>query len=64
MVKAQRIVIEISGGNLQAVYTDAAVEVVLVDWDNIKQGGTGVRVAHEPLRRVPDDTADILELVA
>lgn len=32
------VVIEVSGGVVQAVYTDAPMSVVVVDWDNIKVG--------------------------
>lgn len=33
-----KIVIEIVGGNLQNVYADMPLEVVVVDWDNIGAG--------------------------
>jgi hypothetical protein len=36
--KYPKIVIEVSGGNVQAVYADRVVEARLVDWDNIKAG--------------------------
>lgn len=33
-----KIVIEIVGGNLQNVYSDLPLEVLLIDWDNIAAG--------------------------
>jgi len=35
------VVIEVSGGVVQAVYTNRDIKVILVDWDNIEQGDRG-----------------------
>lgn len=46
----ERIVIEVSGGVVQAVYgAKSRVQVALVDWDNINapEGRTGPRAPRE-----------------
>lgn len=40
--RAFRVVVEISGGNVQNVYADGSVDVELVDWDNIEAGDLGI----------------------
>ncbi|MGI8895175.1 MAG: hypothetical protein ACR2HE_05915 [Casimicrobiaceae bacterium] len=37
-----RVVIEISGGNLQAVFSSMPIEIVVVDHDNIEAGDPGI----------------------
>lgn len=34
---SDRVVIVVSGGCVQGVYSDVPLEVLLVDWDNIKE---------------------------
>jgi len=41
-VRAVRVVIEISGGNLQTVFSSIPIEIVLVDYDNIEAGDPGL----------------------
>jgi hypothetical protein len=42
MKKPTKIVLDVSGGCVQEVYSNNPnVEVILVDWDNIGQGGDG-----------------------
>ncbi len=36
--RTAKVLIEVSGGIVQAVYADAPIEVCLVDWDNITTG--------------------------
>jgi hypothetical protein len=36
-----QVVIEVSGGVVQAVYAEDGTQVILVDWDNIKAGDRG-----------------------
>ncbi|TMH35012.1 MAG: hypothetical protein E6H66_08625 [Betaproteobacteria bacterium] len=33
-----KIVVEVGGGLVTNVYADSAVEIVIVDWDNIEAG--------------------------
>lgn len=32
--RGQRVIVEVRGGMVQAVYADVGVEVVVIDWDN------------------------------
>lgn len=41
-VRPARVVIEISGGNLQTVFSNIPIEIVLVDYDNIEAGDPGL----------------------
>jgi len=34
-----KILIDVQGGLVQAVFSNEPVEVCLIDWDNIKEGG-------------------------
>ena len=55
----QRIVIEMRGGVLVAVYAqDPAIEVFVVDWDDIQAGSTQANVPFpvEPLDQMPAET--------
>lgn len=50
------VVVEVSGGVVQQVYTDLPANVILVDWDNIEAGdGPGV-YPHEPLSSMAENT--------
>lgn len=51
-----RVVIEVRGGNVQAVYAGDFVEVVVVDWDNIKQGDTAGVLDPTPEPAMSDET--------
>ena len=51
------VVIEVSGGVVQAVYTDAEVDVVLVDWDNIREGDSAGGHPTHRMADMPDETA-------
>lgn len=57
----QRIVIEMRGGVLVAVYAqDPAIKVFVVDWDDIQEGSTRANVPFpvEPLDQMPPETKD------
>jgi hypothetical protein len=58
MKKPVKIVLDVSGGVVQEVYsTDPSVEVILVDWDNIKQGGDGATLMNVlPSKKMYDTT--------
>lgn len=53
-----KIVVEVGGGLVTNVYADAAVEIVIVDWDNIEAGDD----PPEQLRF--DDTSAVREFMA
>ena len=63
------IIIEVSGGVVQAVYASKPelVKVILVDWDNIESAEEGERVrgngeySVDPLASMPDETKDQVE---
>jgi hypothetical protein len=40
--KTNRVVVVIEGGVVQAVSSDKKIEFLLIDWDNIKEGGERV----------------------
>lgn len=40
--QSARVVIEISGGNLQRVFSNIPIEIVLVDYDNMEAGDPGL----------------------
>ena len=44
-----QVVIVVEGGVVQQVYGDEGLNIVLVDWDNIADGDTAVKVAACPL---------------
>lgn len=49
----KKIIIEINGGVVGAVYTDLDVEIILVDWDNIAAGGEKQeRITAQPLEPI------------
>lgn len=48
-----KVVVEIIGGCLQSVLAQEPVEVHVVDWDNISQGG-GAEIGQEKVELVPD----------
>jgi hypothetical protein len=52
------IVLDVSGGIVQEVYsTDPDVRVILVDWDNIGEGGDGATLLNVlPTRKMIDTT--------
>ena len=58
-----KTVIEIRGGVLEAVYSDIVdIDIILVDWDNIKEREAGVEdVPVTRLKDMPEDTRRILE---
>ncbi len=71
MPTKQKLVIDVSGGVVQAVFTDAAVDVILVDWDAegcppgennvVEVDGKSVHAALYPassLNEMPEETAD------
>lgn len=35
----KRVAIVVEGGAIQAIAADDATDIVLIDWDNIKEGG-------------------------
>ena len=48
--KRQRLIIAVHGGVVQSVLTDADIDVILVDWDEIKDcDGEACEYATEPL---------------
>lgn len=59
-----RIVIEVEGGCVQAVYAPMveaeSLDVILVDWDNIKAGEEPGRVVVNTLESAPASTLDII----
>jgi hypothetical protein len=53
-----RLVIEISGGVLQEVYNNVNdLEITVVDWDNINDGGDAYKIHALGLKRMPEETA-------
>ena len=58
----ERIVIEVSGGVVQAVYgKKSRLQVVLVDWDNMKAGGrSAVKYPVTVAKKMPLETGDAL----
>lgn len=57
-----KVVIEISGGDLVACYSDEdEIEVVLVDWDNIKNGDTAGIIPVDMISQIHPDTARVIE---
>lgn len=56
------VVIDVNGGNVQAVYADLPLKTVLVDWDNIKEGDRAGVFAYNLLDEMPDETRDQVEL--
>lgn len=61
----KKLIIEVKGGLVQAVYSDAAdLSVAVVDWDNIKADPdcTGAEwTDHEALDRMPAGTKALVE---
>jgi hypothetical protein len=52
-----RVVIEVLGGCVQAVYAGDFVEVVLVDWDNISAGDSACLLDLISESEMAEDTA-------
>jgi hypothetical protein len=52
-----RVVVEVRGGNVEAVYAGDFVEVVMVDWDNISAGDSACLVDPTPESEMAEDTA-------
>jgi hypothetical protein len=58
---SKRIVIDINGGVLQAVFSDIpGLQILLVDWDNIRVGDTAGEVPYSGLSGMPEDTVRAL----
>lgn len=57
------VVIDVSGGVVQAVFSNVDdVDLVLVDWDNIKAGDPGaVDYGMCKLEEMPDETRELVE---
>ena len=49
------VVIDVSGGVVQAVFADLPLKVVLVDWDNINEGDDACVYGHYPLRDMSEE---------
>jgi len=49
-----KLIIEISGGVLVGVYTDANLDIILYDYDNMYAGDTKQTIETEPLGRFID----------
>jgi hypothetical protein len=57
----ERIVVEVKGGVVQAIYgSKSRLQVVLVDRDNISQGGGAVEFPVTSAREMPLETGDAL----
>ena len=52
-----RVVVEVRGGNVEAVYAGDFVEVVLVDWDNIGEGDSACLLDPTPESEMEEATA-------
>lgn len=39
--KAPKLIVEVRGGVVQAIYGDIAMDACIVDWDNIEAGDPG-----------------------
>ncbi len=52
------VVIELFGGNCRAVYSDARVEAVLIDWDNIQEGDKAGSCTVDPLAAMSGETLE------
>ena len=59
------VVIEVSGGVVQAVYGDELVRVVLVDWDDAEAGDEAAReFPLELLDSAPPETIDAVAKIS
>ena len=56
-----RVVIEVSGGVVQAVYAGNFVEVVLVDYDSIEEGDEAGTISVFPESEMDSETAAHVE---
>jgi hypothetical protein len=54
------VIVEVSGGVVQEVYSDTA-RVILVDWDNIREGDEAGEYPVASLAAVPAETASAIE---
>lgn len=50
------VVVEVAGGAVAAVYADLPIECILIDWDNIKEGGHPEPMPPNPLSDMEGDT--------
>lgn len=54
-----KVIIEIRGGCLAAVHSDKPIEYVLMDWDDIKEGGRDLEPS--PADTVGEDMAGMYD---
>lgn len=52
------VVMEVSGGVVQAAYSDLPLKLVLVDWDNIKEGDSAIVYPYGLLGAMDDKTRE------
>ena len=51
------VVVEVSGGVVQAIYCDEDIDVAVVDWDNIQEGDSAGLYPVELMEDLPQETA-------
>lgn len=57
-----KVILEIRGGNLAECYSDEEnLEVILVDWDNLDEGGEAGPVRLKATSSLPLETQMVLE---
>ncbi len=52
-----RIIVEVSGGVVQAVYADRPINVDVLDWDNVEGGASDDEIADA--NRLEDETQEL-----
>jgi len=59
----KKVIVEVSGGVVQAAYADDDVEVVIIDWDNQKAGDPDYygRIASLPLTQAPSTANGLVD---
>ncbi len=61
----QTVVVEVSGGVVQAVYGNERLRIVLIDWDDAEAGDEAAReIPIEPLDSAPSETLAALARIS
>jgi len=56
-----KIVIECSGGVVTSVYSNSDVEITLLDWDEVEEGGEAEHIPAVSLDNLPSETKALLK---
>jgi hypothetical protein len=63
MAQKARVVVEVSGGVVQAVYAAEGTQVLVVDWDDISEGdGCPAVVSPDAYRDMPESTKEMVKV--